>query len=92
MFGASLGGLDPAGWKCSEEGEIKNGEPQNKDEEEEYAAAVFKHSQSLEAEDVLRMKVVAGRERELELQGWGTTLRGTGRRTRALHRLNWTTA
>ena len=38
-------------------GEIKNGEPQCKDEEE---YAVFKHSQSLEAEDVSRMKVVAG--------------------------------
>ena len=25
--GASLGGLDPAGWKCDEDGEIKNGEP-----------------------------------------------------------------
>jgi hypothetical protein len=57
MSGASLGGLDPAGWKYDEDGEIKNGEPQCKDDEE---YAFFKHSQTLEAEDVLRMKVVAG--------------------------------
>ena len=56
MSGAPLGGLDPAGWKCDENGEIKNGEPQCKDEKH-YAP--FVHSQSLEAEDVLRMKVVA---------------------------------
>jgi hypothetical protein len=54
---ASRGGLDPAGWKCDENGEIKNGEPQCKDEKH---YALFKHSQSLEAEDVSRMKVVAG--------------------------------
>ena len=54
---ASLGALPPAGWACSEGGEIKNGQPQCKDDEN---YAVFKHSQSLEAEDVLRMKVVAG--------------------------------
>ena len=35
MSGASLGGLDPAGWKCDKNGEIKNGEPQCKDEEDE---------------------------------------------------------
>ena len=58
MSGASLGGLDPAGWNCREEGEIRNGELQCKEEEEE--GALFKHSQSLEAEDFLRMKVVAG--------------------------------
>ena len=57
MSGAPLGALPPAGWACSEGGEIKNGEPQCK-EGEDYAT--FKHSQSLEAEDVLRMKVVAG--------------------------------
>ena len=57
MFGASVGGLDPAGWNCSEEGEIRNGEPQCKDEQE---YALFKHSQSLETEDVSRMKVAAG--------------------------------
>ena len=56
MFGASLGGLDPAGWMCSENGEIKNEEPQCQDEKE---YALFKHSQSLEAEDVLRMKVAS---------------------------------
>jgi hypothetical protein len=39
------------------DGEIKNGEPQCKEEED---SACFKHSQSLEPEDVLRMKVVAG--------------------------------
>ena len=54
---ASLGGLDPAGWKFNEKGEIKNGEPQCKDD---AFVAPFKHSQSLEPEDVLRMKVVAG--------------------------------
>ena len=46
------------GWACKEGGEIKNGEPQCKDGEEERAA--FKHSQSLEAGDVWRMKVVEG--------------------------------
>ena len=58
MSGAALGlgALPPAGWACSEGGEIKNGELQCK-EDENYA--LFKHSQSLEAEDVLRMKVVA---------------------------------
>ena len=56
---ASLGALPPAGWKCDEGGENKNGEPQCKGEEE--GGALFKHSQSLEAEDVLRMKVIAGR-------------------------------
>ena len=58
MSGAFLGGLDPAGWACSEDGEIKNEEPQCKEDEDD--GAYFKHSQSLEAEDVLRMKVVAG--------------------------------
>ena len=74
MSGAALGGLDPAGWACNEDGEIKNGEPQRKDHEDEdedeeedsdktlaapyLIAAPFVHSQSLEAEDVLRMKVV----------------------------------
>ena len=53
---ASLGALPPAGWACSEGGEIKNGEPQCKEDGEDEAP--FKHSQSLEAEDVLRMKVV----------------------------------
>ena len=57
MSGAPLGALPPAGWACGEKGEIKNGEPQCKEEE---SHAYFKHSQSLEAEDVLRMKVVAG--------------------------------
>ena len=65
MSGAPLGALPPAGWACSEGGEIKNGEPQCKEEgaededEDEVEHAVFVHSQSLEAEDVLRMKVVA---------------------------------
>ena len=57
MSGASLGGLDPAGWKCDEDSEMKNGEPQCKDEEE---CAPFVHSQSLEKGDVWRMKVVEG--------------------------------
>jgi hypothetical protein len=57
MSGAPLGGLDPAGWACNEYGEIKNGEPQCK--EDDYDVGCFKHSQSLEPEDVLRMKVVA---------------------------------
>ena len=38
-------------------GEIKNGEPQCKDGQD---YAVFQHSQSLEAQDVWRMMVVAG--------------------------------
>ena len=57
MFGASLGGLDPAGWKCDENGEIENREPQCKDGAD--AATPFKHSQSLEAEDVWMMKVAS---------------------------------
>jgi hypothetical protein len=56
---ASLGGLDPAGWKCNEKGEIKNGQPQCKDDADADGAA-FKHSQSLGEGDVWRMKVVAG--------------------------------
>ena len=71
MSGASLGALPPAGWACSEEGEIENGEPQCKDdkdededaadEEDEEDYASFKRSQSLEEGDVWRMKVVAER-------------------------------
>jgi hypothetical protein len=57
MPGASLGTLPPAGWACSEDGEIKNGEPRCKEEE---SHACFKHSQSLEEGDVW-MKVVAYR-------------------------------
>ena len=58
MSGASLGALPPAGWDCSEDGEIKNEEPQCKDDADESAA--FVHSQSLEEGDVWRMKVLAG--------------------------------
>jgi hypothetical protein len=68
MSGAPLGALPPAGWACSEKGEINNGEPQCKDEEE---YAIFKHSQSLEAEDVSRMKVVAGRGARVGIAGEG---------------------
>ena len=57
MSGASSGGLGPAGWKCDEDGEMKNEEQWCKDDAQ---IAHFKHSQSLEAEDVWRMKVVAG--------------------------------
>ena len=57
MLGASLGGLDPAGWRCDEDGEIKTGEPQCNEEEE---VADFVHSQSLKEGDVWRMQVVAG--------------------------------
>jgi hypothetical protein len=56
MSGAALG-LDPAGWKGDENGEIENGKPQCQDEKHN---AAFKHSQSLEPEDVWRTKVVAG--------------------------------
>ena len=61
MSGAPLGALPPAGWACSEEGEIENGQPQCKgdddnvedeDEDEDEEDADFKHSQSLEAGDV----------------------------------------
>ena len=61
MSGASLGALPPAGWASSTLGGIENGEPQCKEDEEakrnaeEYAS--FKHSQSLEPEDVWMMKV-----------------------------------
>ena len=68
MYGASLGGLDPAGWKCSADGEIKNGEPQCKDGEDE---ADFKHSQSLEEGDVWKMKVVAGGSAQVGIAGEG---------------------
>ena len=57
MSGAALGGLDPAGWKCDKNGEIKNGVPQCQDDA--HAAAAFKHSQSLEAEDVWMLKVAS---------------------------------
>jgi hypothetical protein len=57
MLGASLGGLDPSGWRCDEDGEIKTGEPQCNEEEE---VADFVHSQSLKEGDVWRMQVVAG--------------------------------
>jgi hypothetical protein len=60
---ASLDTLDTAGWKCNEDGEIKNGEPQCK--EEYYDLAAFKHSQSLEAENVWRMKVGGGRSAQV---------------------------
>ena len=36
MSGAPLGGLDPAGWACNEDGEIKNGEPQCKEGQDEH--------------------------------------------------------
>ena len=49
------GALPPAGWACSKNGASANGELQSKD-----GYAFFKHSQSLEAEDVLRMKVRGG--------------------------------
>jgi hypothetical protein len=62
------GALPTAGWACSEGGEIKNGAPQCKDDEER---AAFVHSQSLEAEDVLRTKVVAGRNAWVGIAGEG---------------------
>jgi hypothetical protein len=70
MSGAALGlgALPPAGWACGEKGEIKNGEPQCKEEE---AFAFFKHSQSLEPEDVLRMKVLAGGDAMVGIAGEG---------------------
>jgi hypothetical protein len=44
---ASFGALPPAGWAGSEKGEIENGEPRHKDEEEEDDVdddfACFKH-------------------------------------------------
>jgi hypothetical protein len=49
--------LDPAGWKCNKGGKVKNREPRCKEGEKN---AAFKHSQSLEAEDVWRMKVGGG--------------------------------
>ena len=65
---ASLGALPPAGWARSEEGEIESGEPQCK---EGVNHAYFKHSQSLEPEDVLRMKVVARRDACVGIAGEG---------------------
>ena len=47
---------------------MKNGEPQCKEEE---SHAYFKHSQSLEPEDVLRMKVVAGGGARVGIAGEG---------------------
>jgi hypothetical protein len=79
MSSAFLGALPPAGWAHNNKGEIRNGEPQSKG-----GFAYFKHSQSLEAEDVLRMKVVAGGKAWVGIAAEGP-LRGTGRRTRALH-------
>ena len=87
---ASLGALPPAGWKCDEGGEIKNGEPQNKDDEEdeeqdEENAASFVHSQSLEAEDVLRMKVVAGRNGEVGIAAEGYDVERHGETFNSIH-------
>jgi hypothetical protein len=64
---ALLVALPPAGWACDENGEIKNGEPQCK----ANIGAVLKHSQSLEAADVLRMKVVAGGGARVGIAGEG---------------------
>jgi hypothetical protein len=59
MFASSsLWVLPPAGWACDEDGEIKNGEPQCKGNND--CLALFKHFQSFEPEDVWRMKMVAG--------------------------------
>jgi hypothetical protein len=71
--GASLGALPPAGWACDEEGEIRNGEPRCKEEAEEEGVeeAAFKHSQSLEPEDVWKMKVVAGGGASVGIAGEG---------------------
>jgi hypothetical protein len=68
MSGASLGALPPAGWACGEKGEIKNGEPQCKEEED---SAFFKHSQSLEPEDVWMMKVLTGGDECVGIAGEG---------------------
>ena len=76
MFGASLGGLDPAGWKCGRNGEIKNGEPQCKDDE--VHGASFVHSQSLKPEDVLRMKVVAGGSAQVGIAAEGFDVERSG--------------
>ena len=82
MFGAaSLGGLDPAGWKCDKKGEIKNGEPQCKDD---AYTADFKHSQSLDAEYVLRMKVVAGGNAIVGIAAEGYDVERDGEMWRAL--------
>jgi hypothetical protein len=50
--------LEPEGWSYDEDGEITEGRPQCK--EKEYAP--FKHTRALQAEDVWRMKVEAGRD------------------------------
>ena len=88
MSGAPLGALPPAGWACSEGGEIKNGEPQCKEDEDEDEdedegdeddeIARFKHSQSLEPEDVLRMKVVAGGGAVVGIAAEGFDVEGNG--------------
>ena len=52
----------------------KDGE---EDEDEDEACALFKHSQSLEAEDVWRMKVVAGMYADVGIAAEGYMLRGS---------------
>ena len=64
---SALGNLNPAGWACSDDGEIENGVPQSSGDSDAH----FKHSQSLEAEDVWRMKVVAGRYACVGIAGEG---------------------
>jgi hypothetical protein len=81
MSGAPLGALPPAGWACGEGGEIKNGEPQCKDEQE---YALFKHSQSLETEDVSRMKVAAGGGALVGIAGEGYDVERDGETIKSL--------
>ena len=52
---APVDALEPEGWSHSEDGEITEGRPQSNDN-----GAVFKHSRSLQAKDVWRMRVEAG--------------------------------
>ena len=56
--GDSIGGLEPAGWKCYKDGKIKNGEPHLRFR---ALGAAFKHSQSLEEGDVWRMQLTRSR-------------------------------
>jgi hypothetical protein len=63
--------LDPEGWAHSEEGEIAEGKPQSRG-----GNASFRHSRELQAEDVLRMKVLAGRGAMVGIAAEGFTIVG----------------
>ena len=65
--GASpLGALEPQGWSHNEGGEIADGRPQSNG-----GYGYFKHTRTLQAKDVWKMKVVAGGGASIGIAGEG---------------------